>query len=221
MAMHGQTRQLVVGMASLDCPGAERTWRGQEILSGSSTPCGAGEEADLAFGGRLVQPKELETERLMGLQRDKRDFCDSPRRTKSRQRKIPRPGAYPANYSPFRMVGQGLAIGKSEARLDLQAIIDRSQAAFQSTYFEEDISCETAAGRPKPLAVNREEVFRGHRRRIRAPTSRSQENKELQAALKASLQDTGCSTRTQRADKPLMHPSSGVTAVSSRRVPVS
>mmetsp|Transcript_36619 Transcript_36619/g.82546 ORF Transcript_36619/g.82546 Transcript_36619/m.82546 type:complete len:216 (-) Transcript_36619:180-827(-) len=122
-----------------------------------------------------------------------------PRRTAPRKR-LPKPGSYPDDFSPFRMTcGDGTVIGLSylEVKRDLQAINEQCREMFQSVYYAE-AGCEDMeqsrdkGSRPCVLSRGRLEPLMAPRRRgqsIKQPTSKAEETRMIMAAVRASLQE--------------------------------
>jgi hypothetical protein len=142
----------------------------------------------------LVSREELEAERTRDYDSE-RLVSDAPAGTKRyRPRKAPAAGRYTASYmSPFF---HSAPLSRYEAKSDLQHIIEREALEFASIYFDEEDAMPAKSQRTESShkthrvcpAFNVHSTSRA-RRKIKAPSSKAQEDRDLRAALKASLED--------------------------------
>ncbi|EKX34702.1 hypothetical protein GUITHDRAFT_119134 [Guillardia theta CCMP2712] len=151
-----------------------------------------------------IQPvalDELEQELLIGESEKHQSSCNGqkPRRIAPRKR-LPKPGSYPDDFSPFRMTsGDGMVVSLSylEIKRDLQTINEQCRDMFQSVYYAE-VGCEDmeqSSKGSKPCAlspVRVQSIIAARRSRgpcMKQPTSRAEETRMIMAAVRASLQE--------------------------------
>ena len=123
------------------------------------------------------------------------------------KKKKPLPGAYPLQYSPYRMsprsfVRSPVSLTRPEINDDIQAIRENMARLYQNQYFEE----EGAPGQKEPPAktcsekiVNRISGAKPLRRRtlvsnVRAPKTAEEERRQIRAAIRASMNPSTPST---------------------------
>ncbi|EKX34703.1 hypothetical protein GUITHDRAFT_119135 [Guillardia theta CCMP2712] len=150
------------------------------------------------IGDRAIQLSNAELAKETS-QLEPNEASKRPRRIAPRKR-LPKPGSYPDDFSPFRMTsGDGMVVSLSylEIKRDLQTINEQCRDMFQSVYYAE-VGCEDmeqSSKGSKPCAlspVRVQSIIAARRSRgpcMKQPTSRAEETRMIMAAVRASLQE--------------------------------
>mmetsp|Transcript_50875 Transcript_50875/g.102016 ORF Transcript_50875/g.102016 Transcript_50875/m.102016 type:complete len:181 (-) Transcript_50875:154-696(-) len=139
----------------------------------------------------LVSHDELENERTRDSEWEMRISDTLSGAKRFRPRKVPGPGNYTVSYMSSFFSSAHLS--RYDGKNDLQRISEGESLAFASIYFDEEDDCVPDKV-PKTACANVVKPSQQHsmsrsKRKIKAPASKAQEYRELQAALKASLQE--------------------------------